>query len=512
MKEEQTSKYWLDLTAADIIKKHPKGEIIVASGISPSASYHVGHFREVLTADALAWAIRKAGREAKHLHFSDNFDPLRRRYEFLPEEFEKYVGWPICLIPDPFGDCHSNYAKHYYAEFEESASRMGVEMYPIFSYEDQYQVGKMTPYIEKTLEHIDEIREVFERVSGRKLDADWTPVQVINPVTNNFFNASLKTWDKAKQTIEGVDYTSGNAKLNWRLDWPSRWHLWSVDVEPFGRELATKGSSYDTGKEFVKLFGGEAPYPVPYDTINLVGETKKMSSSLGNLVTPDEALSVMPAEVLRYFVVRSKPDRTLVFDSGLGLYNLIEEYSKIESALERGEDHEFKEAYELARTGSKDRVISSVPFSHLVAVYQAAQGEFGEMVAILERTGYEEAVKKEADVLRKEADYVKNWLAKYAPESVKFAVQKKLPKVELSGEQKTFLAELADGIEAEKGLSGQGMHDLVYAKAEKAGLRPPQAFVAIYRVVLAKDSGPKAGWFLASLDTSWLIHRLRLQA
>jgi lysyl-tRNA synthetase class 1 len=71
---------------------------------------------------------------------------------------------------------------------------------------------------------------------------------------------------------------------------------------------------------------GQAPYPVPYEFINTAGETKKMSKSVGNVLTPKDALEVMPPEILRYFVIKARPSRTLNFDSGLGLYTLIDEY------------------------------------------------------------------------------------------------------------------------------------------------------------------------------------------
>lgn len=509
MTEQSQSAYWLDQVVADIIKQHPKGPVTVASGVSPSGLYHIGHFREVLTADALAWGLRQAGRDAKHLHFVDNFDPLRKRYPFLPESFEQYVGWPISQVPDPL-DCHPNYAKHFFAEFQKSAASMGVEMDVVFSYEDQYQTGKMVPMIEAVLEKADVVRKIFAENAGRELPDDWTAVQV--PDANKaFVNANLKSWDKSKQRIGGIDYTKGEVKLNWRLDWPARWALWNVDVEPYGKEHATKGGSYDTGAEFVRqVFGQAAPYPLPYDTINLKGDNKKMSSSLGNVVTPQQALEMMPAEVLRYFVLRSKPSRILQFDTGVGLYNLIEEYSKIEEQVRSGNQHEFAEAYKLASTGHQ-QTITSVPFSHMVSVYQAAIGDFAEIQKILERTGYGQAVKDEQDILKREVEYVKNWLAKYAPEEVKFTVQQTLPKVELSSEQTQFLAALAESITSSKDLTGQAMHDLIYAALETAGLKPAQGFQALYRIILGKDSGPKAGWFLASLGHEWLVKRLRTE-
>ncbi len=303
----------------------------------------------------------------------------------------------------------------------------------------------------------------------------------------------------------------GKVKSVWGLDWPARWAKLNVDAEPFGREHATKGGSYETGARLIKaIFGAEPPFPVPYETINLVGQTKKMSSSLGNLVSLTDALEIIPPEVLRYFVIRSRPDRKLMFDPGIGLYNLIDEYANAES----NPKHEFRQAYEFAKfenTESK-RVVSSVPFSHLVQVYQAAQANTAQALATISRTGYPEAAKTEADLIKKELGYIKNWLGKYAPAEVKFTIQTKLPKVELSPSQRDFLRTLADKVEQAKVTDGQWFHDGVYELKEQFKLEPSDAFKAIYRVLLGQDYGPKAGWFLASLDKNWLIKRLKLEA
>ncbi len=515
---EPTSNYWLDQIVDQVIAAYPEGEIVVSSGISPSASYHIGHFREALTTDAIAWGIRQRGRQARHLHVVDNFDPLRKRYSFLPESFEQYVGWPICLVPDPFGDCHPGYAQHFTAEFETAAAQMGIEMDVIYSYEDQYRSGQMVPYLEQALAKIPQIRQIMKAVAHRDLPEDWAPIQIVSD------SKSLNEWrylshDPASKLLryrrldgsEGeMRYDDGRVKLSWRLDWPARWALYGVRVEPFGKEHATKGGSYDTGAEFVRqVFGAEPPLPVPYDTLNLIGHTKKMSSSLGNLITPAEALQIMPPEILRYFVLKSLPKRVIVFDPGVGVYNLIDEFSKLEDAVLTGQHPEFEQAYRVATAIKGERTIARIAFSHLVAVYQAAQGQAEVVREILERTGYEAIVTEQWPVIERELKFVHNWLTKYAPDSVKFAVQAELPDVELSAEQRTALAKLSDTIETEHDLNAQGMHDAIYAAAEVAGLKASGVFQAIYRVILGKDSGPKAGWFLASLDQAWLIERLR---
>jgi lysyl-tRNA synthetase class 1 len=127
---------------------------------------------------------------------------------------------------------------------------------------------------------------------------------------------------------------------------------------------------------------------------------------------------------------------------------------------------------------------------------------------ILERTGYGDEVREEWPVIERELGFVKNWLAKFAPDNVKFAVQEELPEVELD-EQRAFLAKLADTIEAEKDLERPGHARRHLCGGGGGGLKGGAAFRTLYRVLLGQDSGPKAGWFLASLDRDFLLGRLR---
>src|SRR3990172_5424737 len=66
--------------------------------------------------------------------------------------------------------------------------------------------------------------------------------------------------------------------------------------------------------------------------------------------------------------------------------------------------------------------------------------------------------------------------------------------------------EVAEQAEAWRGdVLHSRMHDL---KATM-GLPPQEAFSAIYRAFLGKDSGPQAGWLLAALDRDFALRRLR---
>ena len=498
---DNTSGYWLDLAVADILKAHPKGEIVVSTGISPSGPYHLGHMREMLTADAVVWALQQQGRQVRHLHFVDDLDPLRKRYPFLPDSYEQWVGRPLSAIPDPAG-CHGSYAEHYVADFKRDLDELGVKAEILHSHQ-LYREGKFDTLLAQAIEQRSQTRRVIEEVSQRPLEPDWSGVMYLDK--QGYRNLRVEEWPELKDQA-----AEGRLKLSWRLDWPARWHLYGVGVEPFGREHATKGGSYDTGARIVKLWGSPPPHPIAYETINLIGETKKMSSSLGNLVTSAEALKLMPTEIMRYFVLKSRPAKTLVFDPGLGLYNLIDEFSKVESTVRAGQTHAFAQAYAAAVGGTPQQTIASVPFNHLVSVHQAAGGRAEIVFEILQRTGYAGAVDQERAVLERELKFVAHWLAHYAPDEVKFSVQTELPQVELSEQQQQFLQKLAEKVVDLPAGDGQAMHDAIYAAKEEVSLEPAEAFQAIYRVILGQDHGPKAGWFLASLEPKWLIKRLNL--
>jgi lysyl-tRNA synthetase class 1 len=39
---------------------------------------------------------------------------------------------------------------------------------------------------------------------------------------------------------------------------------------------------------------------------------------------------------------------------------------------------------------------------------------------------------------------------------------------------------------------------------------PKEMFTTLYRALIGKDSGPRAGWFLSILPRDWLVVRLHL--
>lgn len=507
---------WLNKIVDEVISQNPEGEIIVSSGVSPSGKYHVGTLREVLTADAVLIELKRRGRQARHLHFVDDHDRFRKVPSGVPAEFEKYIGRPLCDMPSP-DPKYKSYADFYWSDFENNIKKLGLDVEVIMT-SDKYRSGVFTEAIEVALSKIDETKGILEEVSGRKLEDDWSPIQVIEDgyLKKRFFtglNIEAKTlvYKDNDGNESTISYANGLVKLDWRLDWPARWWIFKVNVEPFGRDHATKGGSYDTGKELVvRVFGGKAPIPVPYDFINRAGDTKKMSKSAGNTVTITELLQVLPPEIVRFFVLRYSADKQLFFDQINGVVRIIDEYAELLAKPDKTKDDE--QLIAIVSSTLSENTISNVPFSHLVASYQAALKDPSKTIEIVQRTEHADVAGKQKEIIEKELSYIDQWLAKWAPDDIKFELADKVDKGDFSEQERTFLSALAGKIEqAPEDADGEWFHKAIYDLKDESGLEPKAMFGCLYKVLINKSAGPRAGWFLSILPRGWLIKRLKLE-
>lgn len=505
---------WLNKIVDEAVRAYPEGAIIVESGISPSGSYHMGYLREILTCDAIVLELQRRGREARHIHFVDDQDGFRKVPANLPQEYSKYLGKPLYDMPAP-GNTEQSYADFCLQPFLKSVQKLGVEMEVIRSHE-RYQNGYFTPAIELILSHLEETKQVLEEVSGRKLDDSWSPIQVNEegylkkrPFIGIDIQAkTIQYIDKEGQN-RSIAYEKGKVKLDWRLDWPARWWRMQIHVEPFGRDHATKGGSYDTGKGLmVKVFKAHPPIPVPYNFINRAGETKKMSASKGNGIEISEVVEVLPPEVVRYFVFRSPADKLLFFDPQ-NVAKLIDEFSELLS--KENKDQSDEQLIELCTKGVES-IISSVPFSHLAASYQAALRDPARTLEIIARTEHSGAVDREEQTIHNELRFIDSWLDKWAPEDIKFTLLENPDPASFNQTEKNYLQSLADKIAAAPdNADGEWFHKAIYEYKGQVDLTPQELFQTVYKATIGKDSGPRAGWFLSMLHRDWLIARLRME-
>lgn len=507
---------WLNKIVDDLIERQPEGEILIESGGSPSGTHHFGHLRELITSDAIMLELRRRGRQAKHIYFVDDMDALRKIPINVPAEFEKYLGYPICDIPSPTGEGDS-YASYFLQGLIDACQVLGIEVEFIRSH-TKYRSGWFGPAIERSLERITEARQALETISGRELDEHWTPIQIMEdgrlknrPFVDLDKQAKTLQYNDAEGQAKMVDYSKGEVKLDWRLDWPGRWWLLQVSCEPSGRDHMTKGSSYDTGVQIMRdVYEAEPPYPVAYDFINMVGDTKKMSASKGTGLDAFEAAQLMPPEVMRYFVLKYPPLKRLYFDPVHGVVQVMDEFAAFAAQSDHNEGEE-QLLYIITR-GIDKKTVSRVPFSLIVASYQAALKDPHQTLEIINRTEYAQVAKADADIVIDELKFIDAWLQKRAPAEVKFELANQIDPSQFKDTARKFLSDLAAKLEqAPADADGAWFHQAIYELKDSSDLAPKVMFQTLYQALIGKDSGPRAGWFLSILPRDWLLKRLRLE-
>ena len=497
-------RHWAD-TAADAALATGR-PVVLSSGISPSGEIHIGNMREVLTADAVFRAVSERGVPARFNYVADNFDPLRRVYPFLDAAaYEPRIGRPLSEIPCPCG-LHPSYAEHFLLPFLDSLASLRVAV-TVERADEMYKSGRMNRVIVQALQGRDRIAMILQELTGKEVANDWSPFNPLCPSCGRITQAQVTGFQAADETVgfacacgaAGDVPMAGGGKLTWRVDWPARWAMLGVTVEPFGKDHATRGGSYDTGVRISReVFDYEPPFPIPYEWISLKGHGD-MSSSKGNVLSIARALELVPPEVLRYLVMREKPQRTIAFDPGLPLLQLVDE---VDDATASGAD---SRALTLSRAAGFVPV--GVPFKHVVVAAQVAGFDVDRTLEVLARTGY---TGLDRGAVAERLVFAKRWLARYAPEDLKFEVRADLPAEarDLDADQKAFLRALASRLE--RGQSGEAVHALVYelAKAHPAS-KPARLFQAIYVALLGKAKGPRAGTFIAALGPEACAARFR---
>jgi len=510
--------HWAEVEAQKLLKD--KKSHVLATGITPSGPIHIGNMREILTTDAVYRQLKKKGADAKFIYIADDFDPLRKVYPYLPKWYEDHIGKPISDIPCPCGE-HKSYADHYLSAFLDCLDEVGVNPV-LYRANEMYKQGMYQESIRIALDKKEEIRKIIEEVSKRKLPKNWLPFNVRCQQCGSMYEVQPLGYDypiityRCKCGYEGeADITVGGVgKLPWRVDWPARWKMLGVTFEPCGKDLATVGGARDTGKHIVEdIFNYPHPALVVYEFILLKGKGA-MHSSKGTALSSDQMLQMTPPEVLRFLLMNNQPNKHITFDSGLGLLNLVDEYDRFERVFFGAEEEikgmkDLEETYELSQPKEIPKKLPiQLPYRHLVTVAQIAES-WPEMKSILMRTDQipEEISEGDEQRLAQRAGHVRFWLDNFAPEMVRFSVQKKLPEIELSKENSKFLSAFYGKLN-DIDWDAESIHNGIYQAAEDAGVSVKDGFSALYKIILGKSKGPRAGFFLSNLDKDFVGSRI----
>lgn len=503
--------FWAD-TLAQEIKKRGLSLEWVDDMKTPSGRVHVGALRGVIVHDLAFRALKDAGVNTKYTYVFEDHDPMDDIPSYLPrDKFEKYLGMPLFAIPSPEPG-FKNYAEYYALEFQNVFNAIG--SYPeIIWTKDLYTSGKMNEGIRKCLDKAGVIRQIYEEMYKKPLPSNWYPFQLYCPECGKVSTTQVTDWDGEKVTYECIvdkvkwakgcgakgkvsPFSTAEAmvgKLPWKVEWPVKWMAIGVTVEGAGKDHMSAGGSHDLAKLVCeRVLNYPVPYPIPYEWF-LVGG-RKMSSSRGVGTSAKDVLEILPPELIRFLMVKTRYQQTIDFDpAGNTIPDLFDDYQRFAQAYLSKSDEDMARVFELSQVTNE--------------IVQPPSIRFSVLAQWVQMPNMADAIKEQG--LTEWAKYARIWIEKFAPDSDRFTIQKDLPETakEMTLEQKEFLHSVADLVEV--ATDPDEFQKAIYEKSKEVGLSSKDAFGAIYSALLGKNSGPKAGWLILSLDKAFVQKRFR---
>lgn len=531
----EESLFWADQLANKIInrkkfhytdEKIPKfKEFVVKTSASLSGVLHIGRLSDTIRSSSVRLALKDAGVKTTLIWVAEDMDPLRKVPKGVPESYKKYIGMPVTDIPDPKGS-EESYADSHKREYFKVIDEFVDTKMDKYSMREEYKKGHFKEYIKNILNKIEVIKEIQNKYRTNPLPEDWFPwtpicencgkiaTPSITKIEEGAVHYECKDYSFEKTKAEGCshkginDPLKGQGKLMWKSEWASQWARWKVCSEGAGKEYQVPNSAWWVNAEIVeKVHNFPMPEPIFYE--HLVIDGVKMSASLGNIVYPKDWLEVASPELLR-LMYNKRLMKTRSF-SWKDLPKMWDEYDRYKLIYlgekktgNKKEDAHTKRLFEFSH-GKKIEEPIEMAFSHGLIVAQVFEKE-QDIIKSLEKTGHYSQKHKKSIFNRIEK--AKKWIEKYAPEDMKFEIQKTVPKgLNLTDKQKKALHEIAKILD--KDWDEKTLYEEFYSICKRIDITPKELFEAGYKVLLNKERGPKLAPFILAIGKEGVVRILK---
>ncbi|MGC8898889.1 MAG: lysine--tRNA ligase [Candidatus Micrarchaeia archaeon] len=480
----EKSEHWAERLAGEVVEKK-KEPYVITGGMTTSGPAHLGTVCEFLFPEMVRRVLVGRGKKANFYFVADimdAFDSVPFSLQDKKEMLEPHLGKPLCYVPSPNGKAKS-YGEYFLEQAEYLMKLFRVKA-DVVRVNELYEKGAFDKYAKLFFEKIELVKEIVEKTSGRQLPKDWSPIMPICEKCGKIATTRVLSYNSTTREYEyscdkDVEYTKGcgyrgkaklldhRYKLQWRLHWPSWQDYFKTSIEGGGVDHFTKGGSWDTAKEIHKQIFGKEP-PIGYKYGFILFEGKKYSKSKGIGIGMMEIVKLVPSEVIAYTLIKFNLQENIDFvPSKENVLKIIEDYehaSELEEPTEKA-DMKKKAAYELV---GKRRW--KTKFRDVLLYYQIYR-DWEKVGKFLGDVGY---VKP----------FIEEWTAKnFVPETYDFAYKPK----KAGGVVKEFFESLREG------MSDVEIHNAIYEFARNKNIEPQEFFKQIYRTLIGKDRGPKAG-------------------
>ena len=518
---------WYDMMAQKVINRERKlgrslDKVRTEMGLGASGFPHIGSLGDAARSYAVALALKEMGFNSELIAFCDDKDGLRKVPAGLPKSLEKYLGFPVSSIPDPFG-CHESYGKHMSSLLLEALDECGIK-YHYMSAKEVYEKGLLRDEIRTILMNAKKVGEIVKAEVGQERYTEVLPFFPVCEKCGRIYTTQALKFvpetDKVLYTCKGLeirgkliegcghrgeaDIARGEGKLSWKSEFAARWKALDIRFEAYGKDIADSVRINDRICREILCF--EPPSHARYEMFLDKGG-RKISKSAGNVFTPQVWFRYgSPQALLLLMLKRFVGTRALDVSDIPSYMNELDYLEDLHFGKKTLKDPKelvkLRGLYEYCWIMKPPAAPSvHVPYNLLAFLVKMAPKEcLNEFVTEKLRSyGYlqkEQTI--DADLARR-IEYAFNW--------TRDVEEIKETPVSLTNSEKTAITDLIKVLETED--EPDKIQNAIFNAAKNSGLTPGALFQTLYAILMGAPQGPRLGPYILAMGKQNVIAALR---
>jgi len=505
---------WYDMMAQKVVEREKQlGRdmrlLRTEMGLGASGFPHIGSLGDAARSNAVAAALKNLGYNSELIAYCDDKDGLRKVPAGLTNaDLEKYIGYPVSNIPDPFG-CHESYGKHMSSLLLDALDKCGIQ-YKYYSANEVYKKGLLLNEIRDLLSNAQKVGQIVKEEVGQETYTEVLPYFAICEKCGHLYTTRAYRFDNKTDKVlyrcvgleikgnmipgcghEGeIDVKSGNGKLTWKSEFAARWRALDIRFEAYGKDIADSVRINDRISR--EVLGFEPPSHAKYEMFLDKGG-KKISKSAGNVFTPQVWFQYgSPQSLLLLMLKRFVGTRSINVADIPSYMNEIDELEDIyfdKKQLNQKEIIHLKGLYKYCWVMQPPEKPSiHVPYNLLAFLVKMAPKEcLNEYITEkLQNYGYLQKNQKIDENLAKRIEYAQNWSQDF--EEIKET------DVILNPEAKQAISDLLKILSTAD--DPDKIQNDIFNTAKNNGLKAGDFFKTLYSVLLGVDKGPRLGPYI----------------
>jgi len=518
---------WYDKMAQRVIRREQKlcrrlEKIRTEMGLGASGFPHIGSLGDAARSYAVTLALEEMGFNSELVAYCDDKDGLRKVPKGLPKSLERYLGFPVSSIPDPFG-CHKSYGKHMSSLLLDALDKCGIQ-YNYLSATEVYAKGLLREEIRTILLNAKRVGEIVKEEVGQERYTEVLPFFPVCERCERIYTTKavefLPETDRVLYECEGLeiggkriegcshkgeaDITRGEGKLSWKGEFAARWKALDIRFEAYGKDIADSVNINDRICREILCF--EPPSHARYEMFLDKGG-KKISKSAGNVFTPQVWFRYgSPQSLLLLMLKRFVGTRTLDVSDIPSYMNELDNLEAIYFTKKALKDE--KELVKLRGLYKycwvmkpPEKPSTHVPYNLLAFLVKMAPKErlIPFIADKLRSYGYLSSDKSIDDDLTGRIKYASNWVRDF--EEIKET------RVSLQKDEKSAIANLIRVLKAED--DSEKIQNAIFSSAKNNGLRAGAFFRTLYKILMGAPQGPRLGPYIIAMGKHNVIAALR---